>query len=127
MLRRICNNGIKLKPKKCDLFANEARYLGRIVSKDGYCMDPSNADTVRSLKGNPPKTIGSLRKIIGFLSYYWRYIKDFAKISHLPYSHSLLSLPDDEEKNNGQGDKVKKCVVENKPRTKMANLFYCTY
>ena len=62
VLRRLRNHGVKLKPKKCNLFANEVGYLGRIVTTDGYYMDPSNADTVRSLKGNPPKTIGSLRK-----------------------------------------------------------------
>ena len=68
VLRRLHNHGVKLKPKKCNLFANEVCCLGRIVTKDSYCTDPSNADTVWSLKGNPPKTTGLLRKILGFLS-----------------------------------------------------------
>ena len=105
VLRRLRNHGVKLKLRKCNLFANEVCYLRRIVTKNGYCMDPSNADAVWSLKRYPPKTIGSLRKILGFLSYYRRYIKDFAKIAH-PL-HSLLSLPDAEEKNDEQRDKAK--------------------
>ena len=105
VLRYLHNHGVKLnKPKKCNQFANEVCYLGRIVTKDSS-MDPSNADTVRSLKGNPPSTIGSLRKIFDFLSYYRRCIKDFAKIAH-PL-HSLISLQNAEEKNNEQGDKAK--------------------
>ena len=106
VLRHLCNHGVKLKLKKCNLFANEVCYLGHIVTKDGYCMDPSNADAVQSLKGNPPRTIGSLRKMLGFLSYYRRYIKDFAKITHSLYS--LLSLPDAGERNNERGDKAKR-------------------
>ena len=72
--------------KKCNLFANEVCYLGYTVTNDSYCMDPSNADAVWSLKSNPPRTIGSLRKMLGFLSYYRRYIKDFAKITHPLYT-----------------------------------------
>ena len=69
-------------------------------------MDPSNADAVWSVKGNPPRTIGFLRKMHSFLSYYRRYIKDFAKIAHSLYS--LLSLSDAGERNNEQGDKAKR-------------------
>ena len=65
-----------------------------------------HADAVRRCNGNPPRTIGSLRKILGFLSYYRRYIKDFPKIAHPLYS--LLSLPDAGERNNEQGDKAKR-------------------
>ena len=41
VLRRLRNHGVKLKPKKCNLFANEVCYLGRTVTKDDNCMDPS--------------------------------------------------------------------------------------
>ena len=34
------------------------------------------------LKDNPPKTVGDVRKIVGLLGYYHRYIKDFAKIAN---------------------------------------------
>ena len=103
VLKRLRNHGIKLKPKKCNVFAIEVCYLGRIVTKDR--LYGPNADAVLSLKGNPPKTICSQRKVLGFLSYCQRYIKDFAKIAHPLYS--LLSLPDAEEKNDEQEDNAK--------------------
>ena len=35
VLRRLKENGIKLKAEKCDMFKKEVVYLGRIVSEDG--------------------------------------------------------------------------------------------
>ena len=55
VLRRLCSRGVKLNPKKCKLFFTEVSYLGRVVSKDGYKMDPRNIEPVLSLKEMKPK------------------------------------------------------------------------
>ncbi|KAE8292606.1 Retrovirus-related Pol polyprotein from transposon opus Protease [Larimichthys crocea] len=34
-----------------------------------------------ALKTKPPKTVGDLRRVLGFLSYYRFYVQDFAKIA----------------------------------------------
>ena len=50
VLRRLHSHGIKLKAKKCKLFQREVNYLGRVVSADGYRVDPSNTKGVLALK-----------------------------------------------------------------------------
>ena len=82
MLRRLHEHGVKLKPKKCRLFKREVNYLGQIVSAAGYRLDHSNVEAVRTLKDSKPSTVGEVRKLLGLLGYYRRYIQDFARIAH---------------------------------------------
>ena len=44
-------------------------------------MDPKNVKSIEALRGTKPKTIGEVRKLFGFLGYFRRYIKDFARIA----------------------------------------------
>lgn len=91
VLQRLREHGIKLKPRKCDLFKTEVRYLGRIVSAEGSRMDPADTVAVRAPKDKQPGTVGELRAILGLLSYYWQYIKDFSRIASPLYD--LLKAP----------------------------------
>ena len=79
VLRRLREHGVKLKQKKCKLFKREVTFLGRVVSKDGYSMDPENISAVASLTKTTPQTIGDIRKLLGLLSYYRRYVPNFAQ------------------------------------------------
>ena len=78
VLQRLCEKGIKLKARKCKLFKHEVNYLGRIVSPEEYRIDPSNVKVVQELKNSVPKQAGDIRKLLGLLGYYRRYIPDFA-------------------------------------------------
>ena len=81
VLHRLRENGVKLKPGRCKLFRKEVRFLGRVVSADGYKLDPSSIAPVLNLAKNPPKTVGEVCQIIGLLGYYRKYIKDFSCIA----------------------------------------------
>ena len=81
VLRHLRENGVKLKPRKCKLFRKEVSFLRRVVSADGYKLDPSHIAPVLNLAKNPPKMVGEVHQIIGLLGYYHKYIKDFSHIA----------------------------------------------
>ena len=88
VLQKLKSKGVKLKPQKCELFRDRVKYLGRIVTSEGYYPDPDNIKVVKALNEQSPKTVGDLRHIFGLLGYYRRYIKDYAKIAR-PLFHLL--------------------------------------
>ncbi len=49
-------------------------------------MDPADTVAVRNLKDKRPTTVGQLRAVMGLLSYYRQYIRDFSKIASPLYN-----------------------------------------
>lgn len=62
-----------------------------MVSEDGYTMDPAEIAPVQALKERRPTTVGGLRRMMGFLSYYRAYIPNFSRVAQPLYK--LLALP----------------------------------
>ena len=89
VLQRFKSRGLKLNIAKCDLCKSEVSYLGRIVSKDGYKMDPRNIQAVQELKNKNFQTIGEVRQVLGLLSFHRRFVQNFASIAK-PLSDLLV-------------------------------------
>ncbi len=98
VLRRLREWGVKLKPKKCNLFKQEVSFLGRLVSQHGYRMDPKATNAVQIWKRTTPSTVGDVRKLVGLLGVYRRHIKNFSQQAKPIYD--LLK-----EQNGKVGDK----------------------
>lgn len=81
VLQALQQHGAKLKPEKCELFRNEVRYVGRLVSEEGVKIDPKDLEAVQALKSKTPKTVGDIRQLLGFLSYYRTYVQDFSRVA----------------------------------------------
>lgn len=78
VLIRLRSRGVKLRADKCHLFREEVRYLGRLISKNGYRPDPENIKALEKFR-EPPKNIGELRSLLGFFGYFRAYIHSFAQ------------------------------------------------
>ena len=79
VLLRLKSKGIKLRVDKCDFCKTEVWYLGRLVSQEGYRPDPEDTKALEKFR-TPPKNVGEVRTLVGFLGYYRNYVRDFAKI-----------------------------------------------
>ncbi len=73
------------KPEKCEMFRSEVRYVGRLVSAEGVRVDPKDLEAVQSLKSRTPQTVGDVRRLLGFLSYYRIFIQDFSRVAKTLY------------------------------------------
>jgi hypothetical protein len=71
--------GLKLQPKKCQLFREEIEYLGHVVSGQG--IRPMD-DYVKIVQDWPlPNTRGLTRSWLGKVGYYRRFIQNYSAIA----------------------------------------------
>ena len=90
VFQRLKEHGVKLKPRKCKMFKKEVNFLGRIVSAEGYRLDPTSTKPILELQKCTPVNVGDVRKLLDLLGYYRRYIENFSRIAKPMYD--LLSV-----------------------------------
>ena len=93
VLRRLKSYDVKLKPSKCSLFKREVSFLGRVISQDGYQIDPKATNAVTAMKNLQPRTVGEVRRLMGLLGVYHRHVKNFAQIARPIYDLLNHHLP----------------------------------
>jgi len=72
----IREHNLYLKAPKCEFEKQEINFLGFRITRKGIHTDPSK---VAALKDYPsPTNVREVRKALGFLSYYRRFVKDFS-------------------------------------------------
>ncbi len=93
---RLREHGVKLRPKKCELFKHQVRYVGRLVTSEGIQVDSKNLEAVLQWKEREPKNVGEVRALLGFLGYYRSFIQDFSRIAR-----PLFKLQENPGENGG--------------------------
>lgn len=77
VFKRLASANLKISLNKCDFARTDLIYLGFIINSKGIS---ANQEKVRAVLDLPePKDLKDLQTIIGKLTYYSRFIPDFAK------------------------------------------------
>ena len=86
VLRRMEENDLYVKPKKCIWKVREIDFLGLVMGSEGIKMQEEKVAGV--LEWLRPKIIKKVQKFLGLANYYRQFIKDFARIAKL--MHKLV-------------------------------------
>ena len=79
VFRRLEDANLKLHGSKCLLARKAVPFLGFVVSSEGIATAP---DKIRALADMPtPSNAHEVRSLLGFMSYYRRFVKNFSTIA----------------------------------------------
>ncbi len=71
--------GIKLNLSKCSIGQREVKFLGRIVSEEGFRPDPGNVEAIVNMK--PPTNVKETRRFLGMAGFYRKHIDHFSPLA----------------------------------------------
>ncbi|XP_027075821.1 uncharacterized protein [Coffea arabica] len=79
ILQTLRDHQLYVKFSKCEFWLENVSFLGHVISKEGIAVDPAKIEAVTEWKrpDNPTK----IRSFLGLAGYYWRFIKDFSKLT----------------------------------------------
>ena len=79
VLKRLEENSLYIKPKKCVWKVRRVRFLEVVIGPNGIEIEKEKVDRV--LSWPTPKNVKDIRKFLDLAKYYRRFIKDFAKVA----------------------------------------------
>ena len=79
VLKRLEENNLFVKPKKCKWKVREVEFLGVVIGPREVEMQKEKVERV--LNWPVPRNVKEMQKFLGLTNYYKRFIKDFARIA----------------------------------------------
>ncbi|KAK2703677.1 hypothetical protein QYM36_017973 [Artemia franciscana] len=71
--------GLKLKPQKLQILVQKLVFLGHQINQGTISPNPDKLEIIKELK--PPINKKTCRSVCGLLSYFWRYVQNYAAIA----------------------------------------------
>ncbi len=79
VFQRLRENKLYAKFEKCEFGVSEVDFLGHRITQEGLKIDDRKVKAI--LDWELPKSVPALRSFLGLASYYYKFIKNFAKIA----------------------------------------------
>ena len=88
---RLRNTNLKLNMSKCHFGLKQLAFLGHIVGGKGISPDPAKVEKIQNYP--VPMNIKEIQQFHGLVSYYRKFIKEFAKIAAPLYQLFQKDIP----------------------------------
>ena len=82
LLKALCKNGIKISPKKCQLFKTDLQYMGNtiFIRNKRVCVRPLRSRIEAIQKLEPPTTIKGCRSFAGMVNFVSLFCPELQKL-----------------------------------------------
>jgi hypothetical protein len=84
VLEALKKAGLHLKPKKCEFYRQEVKYLGFIISTTSTKMDQAKTSTIQEWP--QPQNVKDIQSFLGFANFYHHFFKGYSSI-FAPLTH----------------------------------------
>ena len=108
VLSILSRHNFQLSPAKCNIFQTQIHYLSHTISGIGF--KPTNEKIQAILKLREPTTLAEANKFLGALSWYRKFIPQFATIA-API-HQITNLTKPNRKKFAWGDSQKQAFLQ---------------
>ena len=79
LFERLRSADLKLKEVKCHFLKKHIQSLGHIVSGEGITPLPKKLDSIQKML--PPKTPKEVKRFLGLIGYYWKFVPRFSDLA----------------------------------------------
>ena len=82
LLKALLKNGLKISPRKCQLFKTELQYMGNTIFIQGkrVCVKPLHRRLETIQKLEPPVTVKGCRSFVGMVNFLSIFCQDLQKL-----------------------------------------------
>ena len=82
LLKTLLKNGLKISPRKCQLFKTELQYMGNTIFLQGkrVCIKPLHSRLGVIQKLEPPVTVKGFRSFVGMVNFLIIFCQDLQKL-----------------------------------------------
>jgi hypothetical protein len=82
LLELLRKEKLYVKFSKCEFWLREVEFLGHVMNENGIMVDLAKDEAV--MKWETPRKATEIRRFLGLVGYYRRFIQDFSKIATPP-------------------------------------------
>ena len=82
LLKTLCKNGLKISPKKCQLFKTHLQYIGNTIFNRNkrVCVQPLRSQIEAIQKLEPPTPIKGCRSFVGMVNFVSIFFLELQKL-----------------------------------------------